>query len=237
MPTQHIAEILAGSDVFSGAVPDHLGFLASKAQVFSFKVGHEIFATGDPSEALFVVLEGRVRIIRLAEDGQEIGLGFIDAGSIFGEISMLDGKGRSASAVAYEKCRLGVIRRSDFFSFLDLEPENSRRLLLILCGRLRDTIDQVHSIGLKGVEARVARTLLWLASNYGKVRDDGVLIDIKLGQREVGTFAATSRESVSKAFGLWREAGHIDRAGNKLLIRDREALARLAGSSSRNSII
>lgn len=229
MSSDRIANILCASPLFAGSTPGRIQALAAKARVNSLDAGQNIFSTGDNSETLYVVLEGRIRIVRFSEDGQEIALGFIEPGEIFGEVAMIDGGRRSASAYVQEECKLGAVSRSDFFDFLNTEPQTSVRLLVMMCGRLRNTIDQVHNIGLMKIEARLARTLLWLASNYGVASADGVMVDIKIGHREIGAFVAATRESVGKQLRLWRDEGLIDREGGKFIIRDMEALSELAG--------
>lgn len=227
-PTK-IAGILAASDFFKDTALANLQDLARRAQVVTYSSGQNIFSTGDISETLYIVLEGRVRIVRFSEEGQEVAFGLIDPGEVLGEVAMIDGGPRSASAFAQEKCQLAAINRNDFFQFLESEPKMTVHLLVVMCGRLRDTIDQVHNIGLKSVEARLARALLGFAANYGTVRRDGVLIDLKIGQREIGAFVATTRESVGKQLSAWRDSGLIGRDGGKVVIRDMQALSDLAG--------
>lgn len=229
MNIAEIAAVLKESDFFDGCADEDLQQLSHQAVVTAFTAGQHVFDSGDVSDALYVVLQGRVRIVRYSDDGQEITLGLIEEGEIFGEIALLDGGSRSASAYAQDKSLIGVIKRSDFFAFLETNPRMTIHLLVMICGRLRNTIDQVHSIALMSLEARLARLLLTLAASYGKRRADGVLIDLKIGQKELGAFIATTRESVGKQLGIWRDEGLIGREGGKIVLLDLATLTDLAG--------
>lgn len=203
--------------------------LAESAHTVRYAAGQMVFESGDESDCCYVVVEGRVRIVRFSEEGDEITLGYIDRGEIFGEMSVLDGGARSASAYAHSAATLGVIPGARLRAFLEDNPRLTVELFSLVCRRLRNTIDQLDTIAFEPLEARLARLLLMLSETYGVDHADGVLIDFRLGHRELGAFIATSRESVGKQLTRWSKAAIVAREDGRFLLRDVAALEDLAG--------
>lgn len=223
-----LVEIFAENDAFRLAARPALEALAGRAQERRFRNGQMIFETGQASDALYAVLEGRVRIFRTSLEGDEVTLGLIDAGQIFGEIAVIDGGGRTASAETAAACRIATVPRQAFLRFLQENASAATKLLQIVCGRLRDTMETLDAVAFLGLEARLARLLVKLADQYGVEQTDGLLIDLRLGHKELGAFIATTRESIGKQLGRWRDEGLVERRQGQLLIRDRAALEELA---------
>src|SRR5207302_11486347 len=111
--------------------------LASYARSRKVAGGTTLFAKGDPGTALFAVGTGTVKITVPSIDGREAMFNLLHAGEIFGEIALLDGRPRTADAVAMTDCELMVIERRDFLAFMHSEPSVAFRLIELLCARLR----------------------------------------------------------------------------------------------------
>jgi CRP-like cAMP-binding protein len=191
--------------------------------------GTTIFAKGAPGESMMAVIAGRVRIGAVSADGRELTLNVIGPGEIFGEIALLDGKPRSADAVAIEDTLLLVVERRHFMPFLLRDPSLVERLLGVLCDRLRRTSLALEEIALLDLGVRLARVLLKLAADYGRAGAEGVRIDLKLSQRDLANLVASTRESVNKQLQAWRRDGLVEMAEGRLILRDRAALAAVAG--------
>jgi CRP-like cAMP-binding protein len=132
--------MLAELDLFRGLSTRHVKRLLGLAQEVDFRPGHEIAAEGLGALAFHLVLSGEAAV---TQDGQE--LGRLGRGDYFGEISMIDGKPRSATVVAVQPVRTLAISRHDFLGLLDREPEFARELLEGLCRRLRAAEDRQRS--------------------------------------------------------------------------------------------
>lgn len=221
---ERLADVLRRNAIFAGLSDVQIDGLIGRAVSMEYAPGQAIFGGGDRSEALFAVQRGHVRIAKTSIDGDEVTLGIINPGEIFGEIAVLDGGVRSAGTYAFGSCRLSVIRRGDFLEYLRSDQDLSLRVIEVLCKRLRSTIDQVETIAFQALEARLARVLVTLAETYGVRSDEGLMIDMRLGQRELGAFIATTRESVGKQLSRWRERGLVSRSKGRLVLRDVEAL-------------
>ena len=146
---------------------------------------------------------------------------------IFGEIALLDGKERTADAVAITACELLVVERRAFLPVLRRRPELGIRLLELLCERLRRTDQQVEDLLIRHFENRLARTLLRLGQEHG-LRERGVVrIDLSLSQTELANLAGGTRESVNRHLHSLERLGVIALKGSRIVIRDAEALEQL----------
>jgi CRP/FNR family cyclic AMP-dependent transcriptional regulator len=201
--------------------------LISYARVGRYAVGREIFAKGSPGQSLMAVLHGSIKISSLSNDGKEIVFAIYNAGEIFGEIGVLDGEERSADATAMTDCELLVLNRRDFLRVLENRVDLCMILLRILCRRLRQTSEQVEDVMFRHLESRVAKALLQLAESVGLHGLQSASVELHVSQRDLGTMAGGSRESVNKILQNLHRRGLIDLGKASVLIRDVQALRRL----------
>ncbi len=191
--------------------------------------GTRLFEKGDEGSSMMAVLAGRIRVGSLSPDGREITHNVIGPGEIVGEIALLDGKPRTAHAIAVEDTTLMVVERRHFLPLLMRHEGMVERLLVVLCDRLRRTTLAVEEIALFDVPARLARVICTLAQDAGRALPDGagVRIDVKLSQRDLATLVASTRESVNKQLKVWRDSGAVSLQAGYLVLHDAAALRRL----------
>jgi len=161
-------------------------------------------------------------------DGRQVVLTTFREGDVFGEIALLDGKDRTADAVAQTDCELLVIERRSFVPFLMSNPEVALRLLAVLCERLRRTTEQVEDMLFRDLPSRLAKKLLSLAAASGERSERGLRIATRLSQRELGTMVGMSRESVNKQLRQWQGDGIIASEHGCILLTDERTLQDLA---------
>ena len=210
--------------------PGQLNELLSLAVTTRFAPGDIIFQKGDPGEELYAILSGRVGINTFSEQGKEIFLNILDPGAVFGEIALLDGKERTAGAVAMQHCDLLRIRRAEFLPFLERHPKLCIRLMAVLCERLRWTSDIIEDTIFLDIPRRLAKRLLTLAERHGEKVDGGFLIRIKLSQEELGHMLGATRESVNKGLKSLQQIGAITYDDGYIIIRELESLNSLVSS-------
>jgi CRP-like cAMP-binding protein len=135
--------------------PGEIDTLATRGRVESYRAGQEIFAKGSPGDTMIVVLQGSVKILSLSPTGKEV---VVHAGAVLGELAVITGEGRSASAAAMTDCELLIIDRRDVLPMFERHFEICIMLMQILCRRLRETGEQVEDVLFRsrGLEARVA---------------------------------------------------------------------------------
>lgn len=220
-------DTLLSSALFRSMRPAELDDILAQATERRFSKGTTILRKGDEGASLMAVLGGRVRIGNVSADGKEVTLNVINPGEIFGELSLLDGKPRSADAIAVEDTLLMVIERRHFLPFLMRHEGLVERLLVVLCDRVRRTSLALEEIALFDLPARLARVLVKLSEDYGHPTPGGTRIDVKMSQRDLSTLVASSRESVNKQLRIWRDNGSVDLESGYLILRNRAALQAL----------
>jgi CRP-like cAMP-binding protein len=219
--------LLEGHFLFGRMSKAELDSLLAYMRVETYPAGREIFAKGSPGECMMAVLRGRVKISSLSEEGREIVLNIINEDEIFGEIALLDGKERTADAIAMTDCELLVLQRRDFLPFLEKRPDICMALLSVLCERLRRTSEQVEDISFRHLQSRLAKTLLRLAHGQGSNDEGPRHVDLGLSQRELGTIVGGTRESINKHLQALHRAGIIDMDKGVIVIKDADELERL----------
>jgi CRP/FNR family transcriptional regulator, cyclic AMP receptor protein len=215
------------SPLFQAMQPGELDEILGFAVDRRVHRGQVIFQKGDSGSSMMAVLRGRVRISAVSADGKEITLNVINPGEVFGEIALLDAKPRSADATATEETHLLVVERRHFLPFLTRNQDLALRLLAVLCERVRQTNMALEQIALLDLPVRLALVLLKLAGSYGRPAAGGIRIELKLSQRDLSTLVASSRESVNKQLGVWREDGVIGMDDGFIMLRRREDLEAL----------
>jgi len=187
-----------------------------------YKKGNIIVLEKEMGAALFVIITGKVKVVRTDEDGREVILSIFGPGEFFGEMSLLDGLARSATVVATAKSELFMIHRREFLDLLNEFPAVAISLLAELTMRLRKADAQIKSLSLKDAAGRVANVLLLLADDVGVFKKGKVVIEDLPLQQDMANMAGTSRETVSRMIHQFIEKSHISLEGNRLTINNYE---------------
>ena len=187
-----------------------------------YRRGSIILLEEETGSAMFVIILGKVKVVRADDDGREVILAILGESDFFGEMAILDGLARSASIVATTKAEVFMIHRGDFLNLLRVFPAIAISLLRELTTRLRKADTQIKSLSLKDAAGRVASVILQLADDIGRIRKGRVEIEELPLQQDMANMAGTSRETVSRMVHMFVEKGHIELQGNKLLINDYE---------------
>ena len=224
-------KLLGKQFLFAPLAPAELERLLGFAHLAQFRAGKAIFTQGSPGDSLIVVLEGEVRISAPSADGREVVFAVIEPGQSFGEVALLDGKDRTADAIAQTDCRLLVIHRRDFVPFLKEHPDIPLRLLPILCAQIRRMSEHVQDALFLDQPARLAKKLLSLAAERGQATRQGTRIESRLSQRQLGNLVGIPRETVNRQLRQWQAAGLIAIAEGAITVKDAAGLRRIAGLS------
>jgi len=188
-----------------------------------FRKDNMILIEEEVGSTMFVILEGRVKISRISEEGREVILSILSEGDFFGEMSILDGQARSANVVTLEDATILVIHREDFLQMLHDYPQIAINLLKELAHRLRRSDSQIKSLSLQNATGKVASTLLRIADDSGKIHLGQVEIPKLPPQQDLANMAGTSRETISRVLKTLTEQGYLRKEGNKIIILDYES--------------
>ena len=189
--------------------------IASRGGVRNYAAHTVLVTEEDRSDALFIILSGRVKAYGAAPDGREVVYATQSAGEYFGEMT-LDGGPRSASVMTLEPTTCAVVPGPDVREFLSLHPDFALHLIKKLIHLARASTEHVKSLALDDVYGRVTKLLVALARD-----EDGVLmVPGKLTQQDIAERVGSSREMVSRVFKPLSEGGYVElRSGRIVLLK------------------
>jgi len=193
--------------------------IASRCKKVLFKKGEVIFHKTDMSTDLYIVDSGILKAVLSDDDGDEIVLARFEAGAFFGELSLLDGQGRSATIVADTDSELSVLSQPVFLDLVTKDPKIAIALMTTMVGRLRNADEKIESLAFQEVGERLIRTLLDGSSREEKVAK-GFLKGAKRTHKELASMIGSSREAVSKCMKVLATNGIVKEAEGHMLIAE-----------------
>lgn len=212
---------------FTKLPPEEANDLARRLVRRRFGSGQIIFHHGDPGGLLYIIDKGKVKIAHSTPDGHEALLAILGAGDFFGELALLDDFPRSATAEALEPTETLTLHREEFMRYIHDNPEFALHVLHTMAQHIRRLNSQISDIFFLDLSGRLARTLLHLAEQHGKVTADGIVIDISLTQTDLAEMTGATRVSINKTLGRFRRAKWVKAKGRRFVILDEGALQNL----------
>jgi CRP-like cAMP-binding protein len=209
--------------------PADLEALRAVAHARRFPSGAPLLREGDVPATVLAILSGTVKLTKTATSGREIVLELRGAGEVVGELGAIDGRTRSATAVALGEVEALVLPVDRFNALLRERGAIAHRLLVTVVSRVREAAGRQLELGTSDVVGRVCRRLTELAASHG-VRDaGGVLVRDAISQQELADWSGISRDGVVRALQELRRLGWVDTGRQRLLIRDLDAVTRRGG--------
>jgi CRP/FNR family transcriptional regulator, cyclic AMP receptor protein len=225
---QSAVELLKSVTLFADLEEGELERFSHVAVPRTFPAGTRVFHEGDDSDACYIVKEGSFRVTREHSDGRAITLATLGPGEIFGELAMLDGDKRSASAEALTEGELLALPASDVRALLARHPEISLKLVAGLVRRLRAANVRLSRQSFQTVPSRVAGILAQLSreahDNGGGEVDPEEEVTINMNQTDLAQLAGTSRESVSRFLAELERAGVVRSGRGRVTVLEPEKL-------------
>ena len=220
------SNFLSSVTIFSQFNPSDLEPLAAKLRHRSYQRGEVVFHQGDPGDRLHFVASGVVKISIVSPDGRENDITLLTVGDCFGEMSVLDGGSRSATAVATEATETMTLSREDFLGFVKEHSEVALQIIVLMVRRLRAMDELVGDMVFLDVPTRVAKKLLELARTYPDSGDPSQSRTVPMGQEETSRLVGSSRETVSRALQTYRRMGLLTTSHRKITITNLSGLER-----------
>ena len=204
--------------------------LASRGRVRSYPAGTIVFRQGDPGDSLHIVIEGSVRISVGSPSGEEATIALLGPGEFVGHLALLDGRPRSASAVAAQPTKTLVVTRDTFAQWLSVRPTAALALLETLSLLLRRTDEALADLTFLDLPQRLAKRLLDLVEAHPELRADergSGAIRLRITQGELASMLGVSRESVNKQLNAFAREGWIALRRGAVTLTDPDALRSL----------
>ena len=223
-------ELLQNNYLFSKLSPKHIERLTACVVGKPVARATSIFAKGDPGSSLFAICRGTVKISIPSVDGHDAVFNLMGKGDIFGEIALLDGRPRTADAIAITDCELFVIERRDFLPLLREEPEIALKMIEILCARVRRTTEQAQNLMFMPLRVRLAKALLQLSEGDGRTSERKAVVT----KKDLGNLMGMSRESTNRQLRVWEDQGWVRLERGGIVILAAKELERIAESDTGN---
>ena len=223
MDLQHRAGVLARTELFGGIDEAARRRIAEHVAERVVERGQCVFTQDEPGDRMYVLADGAVKLFVASRDGGIVELVRHRPPATFGEVALLDGGPRSASAEAVERSTLLVVTRAELLQLLRAEDQVAEALLSTLGAMVRRTTRQVSDLAFLDLQGRIARRLLALATE-----GDGLPRTRRVTQAELASMVSGARQTVNQALRSLESRGYIRAGGGGFEILDRERLELLA---------
>ncbi|HEY8067959.1 MAG TPA: cyclic nucleotide-binding domain-containing protein [Burkholderiales bacterium] len=208
--------VLKSVPMFGSFPEDQLRALAAMVMRRNAPRGSAIMHAGDPTDSLYIVVSGRLKVMMGEADGKEVILGILGPGEFFGEMGLVDDSPRSATVVAIEPCELLSISKRVFKKCLVENVEVALAVLRVVVRRLREADRKIGSLAMLDVYGRVARLLLDMSEDVNGQK----VVTKRLTKQDIARMVGASREMVSKVMKDLEMSGYFEVRGSTIVLRD-----------------
>ena len=190
--------------------------------------GEDVFVQGAPANHFFLLLNGRLKVTQITEEGQQIIVRVVHPGDLFGFAKALQRTDYPGTAhAAAESLYLGW-PTSLWSFFVEQNPALALSALQTIGNRLEEAHTRIREMSTQEVERRVAHAVVRLAGKAGKVEGNGVRIDFQISRQDIAEMTGTTLHTVSRILSAWEGRGLVEGGRQKLLVKDIKGLARVA---------
>jgi CRP/FNR family cyclic AMP-dependent transcriptional regulator len=223
MKTAQKLSTIRSSEIFDSFNAVELGRLLGILEEMELPKHHVIFSPGMPSDAIYFIEKGRVRLTKLSGEGKTVILALLGPGDLIGEAAWESGE-HDSYAETLEESRVYEISREAFHSFIRENPEFGLRLIQILGIRLKQAQARIEDLVFRQVPSRVARLLISLAESHGKVTPNGIRVEFPLTHQEIADMVGSSRVTVTQILNKFRTSHWIQIESKRVTIHNLDAL-------------
>jgi CRP-like cAMP-binding protein len=220
---------VAGSGLPAGFLTDdEWRTLEAAGRRRRFRARQRLFREGEPGDHVVAIVAGRVKVSVQTRSGREILLAVKEPGDLVGELSVIDGRPRSATAIALEPVDALLVTAPAFVEFVESHPRIAVRLLRALAAQIRAADRRSVDRDAGDITCRVARRLVDLAERLGEHRGSGVEVTLAVSQDDLAAWVGATREATSRALGRLRSEGWLTTGRQRIVLTDLAALRRRA---------
>ena len=214
--------------VFSAMDDVELDDVISRATALRIPKGAAVFEQGETAKAFYVLLNGRLKVMKLTPDGQQVVIRFVVPGDIYGIAKALNREDYPATATALVDSVTLAWDMAVWDEFMDRHPAFARNVMRMLGRRIEEAHTRLKEMATQDVEHRVAHAVLRLVSQSGRNVEGGVLVDFPVTRQEIAEVSGTTMHSVSRVLSAWENGGLVLVGRQKVIVCDLERLSRIA---------
>jgi CRP-like cAMP-binding protein len=220
-------DLLKGTPYFAGLAEEDIEAVAQRMFEQSIERGEMILMEEDPSEAVYFIASGAVKVFKTSVEGKEQILCLLRTGESFNDVPILDGGPNVASAMAITPVVLYGMTRSDMEELLRENPRIAMNVIKVLSKKVRHFVSMVEDLSFRDVTSRVAKLLLDYATDHGPSEDAAERP--RLTQQEMAAMVGTAREVVGRSLKVLEEEGAIRMDRHRIVVTNRKALQQMGG--------
>lgn len=215
---ERLMDVLRQTPFLAGLNDTELEALVASMIVARYRANQILFVEGEPSRSLYFMLSGRVKVYRESRDGREQIVNIMGEGETIAVVPFCDGGEHPATGEVIEDAEIAQLQCSDFRRIARKHPDILFGMLHLLAKRVRRAQEEIHSLSLRTVMARLAYKLLELSDEYGERVKDGVEIELRLSRQEMGSLVGTSRETTTRLLQQFQKERVIRVDGARITI-------------------
>ena len=219
MPAHSKVWYLQRFRLLDAMTPPQMQMVMNMTRMLEVKRGQRIYLEGDPSDQLFLLKVGVVKI-STSGDQQETILALLYPGDIFGELAMIEDSPRDHLATAHEDVVLCALNRDLLVRMAQETPALGYQITKVMGLRLKRFRTRIEELLYKSAQARIAHTLLDLAADYGIPDNEGILVPLRLNQADLGNLVGLARETVNTVLRDFKQRGLVDAGRRNIRIID-----------------
>jgi CRP-like cAMP-binding protein len=217
---RHENHIISSIPFFSTLVPEEIEQVEQLFRKRHYTKEQIVLYEEDTSNYMYLIYSGRVRVVKMNDEGKEQIITIHKRKDFFGEMGLLDGKTSPATIIAHEDSVIGFLNKNDFDEHLLRNEGIRRKIIDLLCGRLRDSWEMIKilSFNAENAQDRVMSLLERLGELYGIKDDRGKIIDVKLTHQQMASYASVTRETMSRVLRNLEKSGLITILDDKAIL-------------------
>ncbi len=223
-PTKKCLRELA---VFALLDDEEIELICQQGYVKNYRSGEIIFFEDDSDKNLYLLVQGRVKLTMLSSEGKEKVMTILQAGDIFGEISLFDNNPHPVTAEVAEQSRLMILNWDKLEKIIMKQPRMALKIIEALSKKTRLLASQVRDLVFHDATGRLVNLLQRFARDFGRSGEEGTVIDLILTHQEIANLLGVSRVTVTKTLNALIDKGLIKIKDRKIMLLDEERLSRL----------
>ena len=222
--TDDVETLLRACALFSRLAADDRKKLAQISLVRDYAKGERVFSEGDPSDLIFTIVSGRIKVVKAIAGGKELILEILGPGDPLGAVAAYESRPYPASAFALEDSVCIASKRGDFMTLLETCPSLVRGLLGGFSMRVIELGKRLTEVTGSRVEARFAQIFLKLVERLGRPDGSRTIVPLSLSRQDLADLAGTTIETSIRIMSRWGKEGVVSTESDGFIVHDREAL-------------
>jgi CRP-like cAMP-binding protein len=214
--------------LFSGMEEAELDAILAKAVARRVPKETAVFQQGETATAFFVLLHGRLKVVKVTPQGQQVVIRFVNPGDIFGIAKALGRPDYPATSIAIVDSITLSWPNSVWDSFMARHPSFAANVMQMMGQRIQEAHTRLKELSTEEAEHRVAHTILRLIDQSGRQIQEGVLVDFPITRQEIAESSGTTLHTVSRILSSWESAGLVQVGRKRIVVRDPDRLQNLA---------